>query len=129
MESGFRAEASGCKEVRVVVSSAPPNLNNKEVNTITINEALALQTAVKSRLSELRRFQVESATRKISRYGFGDEQREEIVEPKYDVKAVDRKIVELEAFLFKVDAAVKQANATTQIKLEAEVDKLLAPLE
>jgi hypothetical protein len=52
-----------------------------------------------------------------------------VVEPQYDVKAVDKKIVELELFLFKADAAVKQANATTQINIEANVDMLLAPLQ
>ena len=68
------------------------------------------------------------ATRKIERYGIGENMREEITEPKYDIKEVDKKIVELETFLFRADAAVKHANATTSISLNADVEKLLSPL-
>jgi len=46
----------------------------------------------------------------------------------YDVRVVDSKISELEKFLFFADAKVKQANAITEVDIEADVDVLLAPL-
>lgn len=96
---------------------------------MTINEALALQTAVKKRLAELQSMRSEVSKKHTSVYGAGNDERKEIDEPLYDVKFVDKKIVELETFLFKCDSKIKQANATTQIDIIADVDKLLEPLQ
>ena len=57
-----------------------------------------------------------------------DRDKQETIEPQFDVKAVDKKVTELELVLFKMDAAIKQSNALTYIDLEVDVDKLLEPL-
>jgi ribosomal protein L29 len=93
---------------------------------MTINELLVLQKAVRERKNELSSLRSQLSTKE--RF-FSMNTENKVVEPQYDVKAVDKKIVELELFLFKADAAVKQANATTQINIEANVDVLLAPLQ
>lgn len=93
---------------------------------MTINELLVLQKAVRERKNELSSLRSQVSTKE--RF-FSMNQENKVVEPQYDVKAVDKKIVELELFLFKADAAVKQANATTQVNVDANVDVLLAPLQ
>jgi len=93
---------------------------------MTVNELLVLQKEVRSRVNDLKHLRSQVST--TDRTYFGDTQRKEI-EPQYDVKLVDKKITELETWLFKADSAVKQSNAMTQVKVEADVDKLLAHLE
>jgi len=56
----------------------------------------------------------------------GEREKEKIAN--YDVKVVDAKISELEKFLFFADSKVKQANAITNVDIDADVDVLLAPL-
>jgi hypothetical protein len=57
----------------------------------------------------------------------GDDKK--VVEPKYDVKLVDKKITQLETFLFHSDAAIKDSNATTTVEIDYDADKLLSPIE
>ena len=60
---------------------------------------------------------------------YGERDKTEKIEPQYDVKTVDAKIVEIEVFLYKIDAAIKQSNAATQLDMEANLESLLAPLQ
>ena len=92
---------------------------------MTINEALSLVKVVKERLAELKSLRDRVAVRESTLY----DERERITEPQYDVKAVDRKIAELETFLFEADSSIKQANATTKIDLNYSVGSLLKPLQ
>ncbi len=80
---------------------------------------------LRQRVSELQRLRSEVST--SERWLYGDAKEKEKT-PNYDVKAVDQKVAELEKFLFRADAAIKQANATTQVKIKADVDRLLEPL-
>lgn len=93
---------------------------------MTINELLVLNKAVRERKNDLSSLRSQLSTKERF-FNLGNENK--VVEPQYDVKAVDKKITELEIFLFKADAAVKQANATTQVNIVADVDTLLAPLQ
>jgi len=96
---------------------------------LTVNQAMSLQKAVQSRLGQLRSLRSEVAVKKDTTYPWNDSKEKiEIIEPQFDVKAVDKKITELELVLFKMDAAIKQSNALTELDLEVDVDKLLEPL-
>jgi len=86
---------------------------------------LALQRVVRSRVGELTRLRNEVST--TERWIMSSE-REKEKTVNYDVRVVDSKISELEKFLFFADAKVKQANAITEVDIEADVDVLLAPL-
>jgi hypothetical protein len=91
-----------------------------------INELLSLQKMVRERKNELAGLRSQVAVR-TSYYG----QKESTSEPQYDVKKVDRKITELQNWLYQVDAAIKMTNAVTEVvgNLKVDVDELLAPLE
>ena len=98
---------------------------------LTINQAIALQKTIKERLSELRSLRSQVATERTSTVYLDGESHKSIDQTKvnYDIKFVDKKVTELENFLFLCDAAIKQSNALTRIDLEADMEKLLAPLE
>jgi len=82
---------------------------------------------VRERLNQLKSLASQVSTKEYTTWGQPD--RERTVEPQYDLKLVDRKVVELETWLYRADSAVKQSNATTQVALDVDVDKLLAPLD
>jgi len=93
---------------------------------VTINKAMVLMKAVRERVNQLRALRGQVSTREYTYFG-SDKKTD--TEPQYDVKAVDKKITELELFLFKADAKIKQSNAVTKIEIDADVDSLLSPLE
>jgi len=95
---------------------------------LTVNQLLVLCKEVRSRMNDLRGIRSSCTTRERTYFGVNQENRKE-VEPQYDVKAVDKKIVSLENWLFKADAAIKQSNATTIVNVDVDVDELLKPIE
>jgi len=92
---------------------------------MTVNEILSLCRAVRSRVNSL-----EGLRDKVSVETSYMESKEKVVKPQYDCRLVDRKITNLQKFLYEADSKVKQSNANTKIEgLNADVEKLLAPLE
>ena len=92
---------------------------------MTINDALALLDELKGRINHLGSLRSEVATKKTHWYG---DQSKETTEPRYDVKQVDAKIVDLQNWIYQIKARVKQLNATTDFGMDVPVDKLLSPL-
>ena len=90
---------------------------------ITVNAAMVLQKALRGRLAELS--SLRSACSSSETY-FGTPNR--VVEPKYDVKVLDKKCVELENALLDIDTAIKGSNAIVTIDIAADKNVLLAPL-
>ncbi len=92
---------------------------------MTVNELLVLNKIIRERLNELKNLRNTVAIK--TSWMLHDKEKQE--EPQYDVKLVDTKIVELQNFLFRSDAAIKQSNAKTKVDFEADVGNLLKPLE
>ena len=92
---------------------------------ITINEALVLQKAVREGLNELKTLRSSVANKES--FLFAREEKK-VVEPQYDVKAVDRKMTELQLFLLRSDTAIKKSNALATIRLDFDADKLLSSI-
>ena len=82
---------------------------------MTINEALTLMKAVRKRIGSLEALR-ESVSNKTTYYSA----QEKTVEPQYDVKTVDKKIMELEEILFSLDNSIKKANAVTEVDFDVE---------
>jgi len=95
---------------------------------MTINEALVLVKALRGRMNELR--EIRNVSLVSRRYLAGEEMRE-VVEPRYDMKTLDKMIVRIENFLLKLDAKIKQTNALTMLDgvSEEEAEKLMEPIE
>lgn len=90
----------------------------------TINELLVLSKIVRERVNNLK-----ALSEKVSKREVFYSTSEKVVEPTYDVKLVDKKIVELQRFLLDADTAIKKSNAVTEVEIEYSVDKLLEPLQ
>lgn len=80
--------------------------------------------AVRERINDLK--SLRSDVSKKERY-FST--TEKTVEPQYKVQAVDKKIVQLQNWLYGADAKIKEANALTMVNVDVDLDELLAPLE
>ncbi len=93
----------------------------------SVNEMLVHMKAIRERINDLKALRQSSSV--ATSYILRDAEHK--TEPQYDVKKVDKKIVELQNFLCKAEAAIKQANAVTKVAGFDNVDmeKLLAPLE
>ena len=96
---------------------------------MTINETMVLVKVIKERLHDLKELRLSTAIKTKLRRGYGDSLTEEESDPQYDTKMVDRRITELQNWLFRADAMIKQSNARTELPITADVEKLLAPLE
>lgn len=96
---------------------------------LTINSALALSDTVKARINELRMLRSEVSVKRTTKNTYENRIDESVEEPQFDVKKVDVKITELENFMFSLTSAIKTANAKTEVGIEVDVDKLLAPIE
>jgi len=94
--------------------------------SMTINELLVMMKAVRERLNGLKSLRTQVSVEERTIFGTAD--REKITTPKYDPKVVDTKITQLEIWLYKADAAVKQSNAKTEVEVTGNLDELLAPL-
>jgi len=99
---------------------------------MTISEAMVLQRTLRSRISDLASIRNANAVR-TNKYWMresGEDKERSETELQYDPQVVDTKITELELYLFKLDTAIKRANAKTDIGMpEADVDKLLEPIK
>ena len=98
-------------------------------NKMTINEAMVLIKVVRERIQDLKQVRLSVVVKSRTRKMYGTEQEEEINEPQYDAKAIDKKVTELQNFIFQADAKIKQSNAKTEIDIDVNVGNLLAPLD
>lgn len=90
---------------------------------MTINKAMVILKALNSRRCELSSLRSQVATKE-----WYPGNQEKVVEPRYDVKKLDKKIVELENAILGIDSNIKESNAKTNID-DIDVTALLSPLE
>jgi len=93
---------------------------------LTINELMALMKTIRERVSSLKALRQQVSVKETI---WRSAESQTITEPQYDVKALDKKVMELENFLFRADSKIKTANARTTVDLDVDVDRLLQPLE
>lgn len=92
---------------------------------MTISELLSLISQVKGRLAGLQSLRSECS--KKTSY-FGDDNR--VIEPTYEVKLVDKKISELQKWIWKAESSIKKTNAITLVEgLKTDEDFLLESLQ
>lgn len=92
----------------------------------TINEMLSMQKALKTRLQQLNELKNSCVQRTIYQQ-LGDRQGR-IEEPTYDIKMVDKKIVDINNAMFHMDAAIKAKNAEVKIDIDIDYDKLASEI-
>lgn len=98
---------------------------------MTISEGMVLAKTIRERINSLIQLRNLNAVERKTFYlrDTGENKQREEVVPKYDPKLLDQRIVALETTLFKIDTAIKRANATTNIGVEFNIDEILAPIQ
>jgi len=92
----------------------------------SINALLSMQKSLVQRRQQLEEVKNNTTSRSIHRDINGTEQ---INEPTYDIKKVDKKIVRINNALFRIDQMIKQSNAVTEIDVDINYDDLSSELE
>ena len=92
---------------------------------MTINEGLALVKALKTRHQELQQLRGQNLNR--TRYRTMG-QPDQVEEPLYDPKKIDGRITDVAKELRQLDAAIKAANAKTNISF-THTESVLGPIE
>ena len=93
---------------------------------LTVNQLLSLMKTIRTRRHELMELRKGVSTSETRFFREQEVTKEKHVH--YDVAGVDRKIITLDNFLYKADAAIKQCNAMVKVDLDVDVDSLLEPL-
>jgi hypothetical protein len=93
--------------------------------TKSINAWLSMKNSLQARLAELKEMKGNASTRRVSRY----EGKEDIVEPTYDIKQIDKKCALITKALFDIDQSIKEANAATKIEIDVDYAELVKPIE
>lgn len=85
--------------------------------TITINKALVLGKVIRERINDLKGLRTQVATRKS---WLGTPERNEVIEPTYDIKEMDKSILKLQKMAFELESLVKEKNNIISISFNYE---------
>ena len=89
---------------------------------MVISEALVLLKTIQKRKNELLKLRDNVSNKEW----YPDSKK--TIEPQYDVKEVDMKIVQLETMEYNIERRVKNANACTKIDFECDIKQILSPI-
>jgi hypothetical protein len=95
----------------------------------TINEWMVIKKVLMERKADLKNIRIQTAVKRTTTQRYGDNATEELTEPQYDTKLLDRRITEIQNADLAIDAAIKQSNAMIFLGVNVDVEKLLSPME
>lgn len=94
----------------------------------TINEWLSVKKTVIERMNDLKQLRAQTAVKTKSTRRYGEETIDDVNEPQYATKELDKRVTEIQNALLLIDSAIKQSNATVKLELSVELDNLLSPM-
>ena len=95
----------------------------------SINEWMVIRKILNERKFDIKTLRTQSAVDSKTVHTIGDKVVENSSTAKYDVKVLDRRIIELQNADLAIESAIKQSNATVRVNLPVDVDSLLSPIE
>jgi len=95
------------------------------MTTHSVNALLSMQKALVQRRQQLN--DVKNSATSRSRY-FDRSEQTRVDEPTYDIKAVDKKIVNINNALFHIDQKIKESNAKTMIEINIDYESLASEI-
>lgn len=95
----------------------------------SINEWMIARKILAERKWDLKKLREQSAVDSKVIHTIGEKVTETSNTAKYDVKVLDRRIIEMQNADLAIESAIKQSNATTRLDLAVDVDSLLTPVE
>jgi hypothetical protein len=93
---------------------------------MTVNALLSMEKSLRVRQAQLNELKNAGTSRSIYR---SLDKTENITEPTYNIKLVDRKLAAINMALFRIDKAVKQSNAKTSVDVDVEFETLMSEIE
>jgi hypothetical protein len=119
---------AGQKNALCAMAQAKPPHNQEYIMEATVSAFLSMQGALNLRRTQLNELKNAATEHSYSTYG-GDPSRKDVKEPTYDIKKVDKKLVEINKALFHLDSKIKEANARTNISVDIKFDELMSEIE
>lgn len=95
----------------------------------SINEWMIARKILTERKMDLKRLRDQSAVDSLTIHTIGEKVMEQSNTAKYEVKVLDRRIIEMQNADLAIESAIKQSNATVKIDLPVDIDSLLSPVE
>ena len=94
----------------------------------TVNQLLSMQKALKTRQTQLDELKQSSASRQVYRT-LGTTNTEQVTEPTYDIKKLDKMLTGINKALWDIDQLIKESNARTKIDVALDFDALMKEIE
>lgn len=95
----------------------------------SVNEWMIARKIIAERKNDLKRLRELSAVDSKTIHSIGEKVTEISNTAKYNVKVLDRRIIEMQNADLAIDSSIKQSNATVKIDLAIDVESLLSPVE
>jgi hypothetical protein len=105
------------------------NLRKEGAMEKSINEWMVVKKVLTERRLDLKRLREASAVDQKVVHTYGEKISETTNTAKYDVRVLDKRIVEMQNADLAIESAIKQSNATTRLAIAVDVDSLLLPVE
>ena len=95
----------------------------------SVNEWMVIRKVLAERKMDLKRLREASAVDQKVVHTIGEKVTESTNTAKYDVRVLDRRIVEMQNADLAIESAIKQSNATVRLDLAVDADAMLSPVE
>jgi hypothetical protein len=93
---------------------------------MTINKALVLGKVVRERINDLKGLRTGAGSKRTTIFS----NTNEVNEPTYDIKVLDKRILNLQSLAFTLEAAVKEVNNTVTVDVDDMfTEELFKPLD
>jgi hypothetical protein len=91
---------------------------------VTINKALVLGKVIRERMNDLKQLRSNVSTKRTSLFG----ERQDVVEPTYDIKELDKQILKLQKMAFELESTIKEQNNITMVEFRYEDSDLFTSI-
>lgn len=92
---------------------------------VTVNKLIAMEKSLRERLGQLN--EVKNASVKETHWSGKDDNKVE--KPTYDIKLVDKKIVQINRALFDINHTIKTSNAMTNVEVDFSYEDLVSAID
>jgi hypothetical protein len=89
---------------------------------VSVNRLLAMEKSLRERLAQL------NELKNDAKREFHWMKEDKTEKPTYDIKQVDKKIVQINKALFEINHRIKESNARTELEVDVDYDSLVSEI-
>jgi hypothetical protein len=90
---------------------------------VSVNRLLAMEKSLRERLGQL------NELKNDAKREFHWVKEDKTEKPTYDIKKVDKKIVQINKALFEINHRIKECNASTMLEVDVDYNSLVSEIE